>query len=324
MKASITWGIFVVVLVGCGIVAGVVAPSSNQGFADGAALLAFVSAVALGIERVIEVLWTAIGQSPLGAWWPFNRIKKAFDTIEEQTNSLLTAGFSNAETALESVRAGLAAGDDRINDINATLGRLEAQRARLVDQMNNAQTLAPGSARLALVTDVGTRCSMLLQETTSAAAGAADDARQLLQDADTATGLALDIVASFKDNPARRIASLILGASLGLLVAGFMGLNIFVAVLGSGDAGELAGTAGILLTGLIVGLGSNPTHEVVKSLQRYKERKDAGQEIGIRTFLPEVSTDLLTEADTTVSRWAVSSSPLGLPGRRSVTIRSTD
>jgi hypothetical protein len=58
-----------------------------------------------------------------------------------------------------------------------------------------------------------------------------------------------------------------------MLVAGFIGLNVFAAIFDA-SAGALAGAAGIVLTGLLVGLGSNPTHEVIKALQAVKESQN--------------------------------------------------
>ncbi len=93
------------------------------------------------------------------------------------------------------------------------------------------------------------------------------------------------ILSSFQDNPARRIASLVLGTSFGMVVAGAAGLNLFVATLvtAAGDKSSLptilAGTAGVLLTGIVIGLGSAPTHEVVKSLQAYRDGRTAPDEV---------------------------------------------
>jgi hypothetical protein len=50
-----------------------------------------------------------------------------------------------------------------------------------------------------------------------------------------------------------------------------MGLDAVAAALQSGS-----GTGwGLVFTGLLIGLGSNPTHEVVKALQEYKNSKAA-------------------------------------------------
>lgn len=78
-----------------------------------------------------------------------------------------------------------------------------------------------------------------------------------------------EFVTSFTDNPARKLASLAIGALLGLAVAGFMGLNLFLAALDE-PSDLFAGVGGIMLTGIIIGFGANPTHEVIKALQGRK------------------------------------------------------
>jgi hypothetical protein len=88
-----------------------------------------------------------------------------------------------------------------------------------------------------------------------------------------------DFVASFKDNPGRRLVSLYVAAFIGVIVAGFLRLDVFQAVLSAppdGVADTTAATAfqwGIVLTGLLMGLGSNPTHEVIRVLQEYKKSR---------------------------------------------------
>ncbi len=93
-------------------------------------------------------------------------------------------------------------------------------------------------------------------------------------------------MSAFSENPARKLMSLMIGATLGVIVAGFMGLNLFLAVSvqvaeDASDPGEqeqdvaaaatdgfLYGTAGILLTGIVVGLGASPTHAIIKGFER--------------------------------------------------------
>jgi hypothetical protein len=102
----------------------------------------------------------------------------------------------------------------------------------------------------------------------------------------------VDVISTFSDNPARRVLSLVIGATLGMLVAGFFGLNLFLAIVQEPDEARqvgdpstaectldnptacLTGRAGIVVTGVILGLGSNPTHEIISGLRkREKERR---------------------------------------------------
>ena len=89
-----------------------------------------------------------------------------------------------------------------------------------------------------------------------------------------------DFLASFKDNPGRRMLSLELGIIGGLAVALFTGVDVFAGTSneGAGAADMVSATVGgILFTGVLMGLGSSPTHEVIRVLQESKQaRKKAG------------------------------------------------
>lgn len=105
-----------------------------------------------------------------------------------------------------------------------------------------------------------------------------ESSKQLEDALDTATatinGLQ-EFPASFKDNPGRRLISLYMGAAFGLAVAGIFSLDIFQAVLDTPPA-ELDGALldlRVIFTGLVIGLGSNPTHEVIGLIQEYKENR---------------------------------------------------
>ena len=95
------------------------------------------------------------------------------------------------------------------------------------------------------------------------------------------TGLA-DFVATFKDNPARRLISIYAGAFLGLLVAGFLGLDVFKAAMETAQTSTSAGGLfpywGVAITGIVMGLGSNPTHEVIRAIQEVKKSRKAGND----------------------------------------------
>jgi len=86
-----------------------------------------------------------------------------------------------------------------------------------------------------------------------------------------------DFLGTFKDNPGRRIVSIELGLIAGLAIAWLAGLDLYAGVQNEGvtDTAALvaASVGGILLTGVVLGLGSSPTHEVIKVVQEDKERR---------------------------------------------------
>ena len=265
-------------LVVCGAIAGLIAPRTpNTGFKDSASVLAFVSLAAVAIERGIEGFF-AVMASRLGQWWPLAVVRAEFDVFEAQTKCVVgpiaEQGDHGAEDGQrprgQERRAGQ---DDRM-----TIDDLDALQRRLAAQLEDATTkLVPGSERLARVGEIGTAMSASLRQAHALSDQATAEAQKLLEEAGDLTDRASMLIASFTDNPARRITSLVLGAGLGMLVAGGVGLNLFIATLGSPldpDAtipALLAGAMGVALTGVIIGLGSAPTHEVVKSLQAYKD-----------------------------------------------------
>ena len=285
------WLIFCVVVLVCLIIAIFMSPESNSGFASSAALLTFVGIVAVAIERLIELVWTLTGNAKgLGGWWPFNLLKDEMERLEAETNKLLEPIFNEATEALTRAKAQLNDGDELAKRITNELANLASQKSRLEAHLANAERLAPGSARLALGARVSRNAAVVLSDAATLGGEATKQVREKIEVAYEGTEMALDIVASFEDNPARRIASLMLGASVGLLIAGFMGLNIFAAVLGADPAGGatasgtdlaglLAGIPGIVLTGILLGFGASPTHEVIKALQNYKEARKGDESV---------------------------------------------
>ena|SRR5215212_943798 len=101
---------------------------------------------------------------------------------------------------------------------------------------------------------------------------------------------------TFQDNPARRLMSLFAGAVLGLIVAEALGLDVIQATVGDPFTGgswplqpvfdalgikpiTVFPNLGTAVTGIAMGLGANPTHELVKALQERKQRtKEEAQE----------------------------------------------
>jgi hypothetical protein len=247
-----------------------IAPRSNVGFADDAAVLAFAALIAVGIERILELTWTLLGQSRLGGWWPLKQLAEVFDTVEKESNALLGPLVAQTQEALKAARQGLGAGTDLAKKIDTTLADLQTQKDTYQKKFDTAHKLAPGSERLALLAQISTDFSKLLTDATDVASKTSQDAKDAIKKAEEAVGLSMTVAESFTDNPARRVASILIGGGLGMIAAGFLGLNIFSAVLGA-QAGWLAAGLGIILTGFVIGLGSSPVHEVVKALQNYKE-----------------------------------------------------
>lgn len=253
-------------------------PKPNDGFATGVEAIAFISAAALAIERTLEGFWTALG-SKLGGWWPLRSVTRSIEAYEQQTNLLLTGPLTNAIRTLESAKTHANATAEDIKMLDAHLAAVRGAPVQLQEKMNAAQKLAPGSPRFQIVAEVAGDGLDVVRGALDRAAKVTGEVSETIVEAAEDVASACDrigaFITSFDDNPARKIASLCLGAALGLVVTALLGLNMFVALLEGDVAGQLAGLTGILLTGVVVGLGANPTHEVIKALQRRKAASGA-------------------------------------------------
>jgi len=77
----------------------------------------------------------------------------------------------------------------------------------------------------------------------------------------------------FKDNPRRRRRSFFARFVVGMAIAGVTGLVVFETVYETPiplDQGTYLHHAGVVITGLLIGSGANPTHEAIRLLQEAK------------------------------------------------------
>jgi hypothetical protein len=283
------WVVAATVVVACTIVAYAIAPASNQSFADAAAVITFASLLAVGIERVVELGWLVIDAAGrFGGYFPLNVLMKQFEEVDRQTDTLLGRVFDDTRKALQNaIEVGGRTGAE-IDSIKARIAELDAQRATLTTRLSQIRTLSPGSGRLGATAAIADQISASMHQAlgTLGAAGAAT--RLSVVTVRSSAQTALEVIGALGDNPSRRIASLLFSSALGMLVAGMVGVNLFEGILqqsqGPAEA-ILFGKLGVVVTGVVVGLGSGPTHEVIKGLQRYKDSRG-------RTAIADLSTDL--------------------------------
>jgi len=88
-----------------------------------------------------------------------------------------------------------------------------------------------------------------------------------------------DFLGTFTDNPGRRLLSIQIGVFAGILVAAIGGLDVVAGVQNQDVTDPLKlvpmTIGGVIFTGLMMGLGSSPTHEVIQTLQQYKRQRKA-------------------------------------------------
>jgi hypothetical protein len=232
----------------------------NEGFTDSVAVLAMITAVAIGIERVLEAGWTII-ELTHNTWWPFNLVGDEIEKLLGKLDEQLKPVYNQATEAINEMVA-LA----KLSQAEATTAEREIQDIK--DRIMKLKALAPSNQQINLIAASAFQGISYLERKYPSFITAANSATQ------AATGLA-DFVATFKDNPGKRLISIYVGAMLGLIIAGLVGLDVFQAVAGdisvTTEGSRLFPFIGVALTGLLMGLGSNPTHEVIRALQEIKK-----------------------------------------------------
>ncbi|MGE5073442.1 MAG: hypothetical protein ACM3MF_08440 [Anaerolineae bacterium] len=260
---------------------------SNAAFQDSAATITFITAAAVGIERTIEALWTVVG-GVLGTYWPLNTISRQVQAMVDDLNNALKPFQDKTLMGLDELaKSGkltpeeLAAAQDEIQRMKTRFDAL----LKLTPDNQRMQLLAASASQN--VTYLYQKYGQLLPQLRVAAltAGAAINGLQ-------------DFLATFKDNPGRRLISIYLGAVIGLVVAGIFGLDLFAAVLQSNA--QSAATDPLLhlrviLTGLAIGLGSNPTHEIIRAVQEYKDARK-GQNSAQPNLPPQAQETLVLKS----------------------------
>ncbi|HEY6186073.1 MAG TPA: hypothetical protein VIW80_00235 [Pyrinomonadaceae bacterium] len=263
MKSGQPWS-FIVVLTLLVLLAFVLvsifAENSGAGSVNATAMLSMITACAIGIERVIEGFWTIIGMTK-GAWWPLNLVDDEVNGLVNNLNTQLEPVYKQAYDAAEKMKA---AGE-------MTQAQLEKARKEIDDlqsRIEKLKQLAPDNQRVNLIAATAFQGISYLEKKYPDYVTTANLANQAI------TGVS-DFVATFKDNPGRRLISIYLGSLLGLIVAGTVGLDLFKATgLTLKSLPSLPFTS-VALTGLLMGLGSNPTHEVIRAIQEYKKSRKA-------------------------------------------------
>jgi hypothetical protein len=258
MDIKRTWlitGIGLIALAAAFILVAVVSPDSGQ-INDNAAALAAIAAAAVGIERIIEGFWVVMGYLK-GTWWPLNLIGSGVADLIASLDSSLAPVYAQAAGLAVSASSADQKASKQITDIQTWITNLR-------------NDIAP-----AIVTDTGKAPldKQKLQLVLTAASNSIDyldqQSSRLQGDLEYAQGvikIVSDAINTLNDNPGRRLISIFIGALLGLVVTGISGFNLFTLILGT-DISFHLGTA---VTGIVIGLGSGPTHEVVELLKEIK------------------------------------------------------
>ena len=233
----------------------------DAGMTGSASALAIITAAAVGIERAIETFWTYIGLTR-GSWWPLGPVREQLDGLISGLDASFEPFYQEAHAKMHKLQEKENWGQEKLDAAAQDLDRIKKHVEEL-------RKLPIDSQRVQLIAASATRSVEYFSKKYPEVKGAAELA-----------GLGIhgitDFVETFKDNPGRRLISLLAGALAGLIIAGFVGLDIFQAVLqapASPQQRALLPHVGVAITGLLMGLGANPTHEAIRLLQEIKHRR---------------------------------------------------
>lgn len=233
-------------------------PASMTFGVAGSAVVTLVTTGAVAIERVLEVFWIAIG-AVKGSWWPLVTPKEWLDGLAAALDQTMKPFYDSVQTKIADLQTANTWAQGKATEAGQDLEQLKTQLETLKQlPMDNQR------AQL-LLTSTQHSVDFFSQKY--------PDLKEVAALASIGIDSVTDFVASFKDNPGRRLISLYLGALLGLAIAGFLGLDMFRAILDNGAPALQAAAPsqlGVAITGLVMGLGANPTHEVIRVLQEFK------------------------------------------------------
>jgi ElaB/YqjD/DUF883 family membrane-anchored ribosome-binding protein len=239
-------------------------PSDTKSAAAAGGVLVLVAALAVGIERVLEFFWTAVDQFAASPFWPLNAPARALQNLANNLNPIVQPLVDQVNQILSGWP----------KDPTKTAQQLAAARSE-VDALLRAVNAAAADPSVASglqgVKDALARVDKVIGDpavTGSVAAAAVG-----------IDGLS-SFVSSLLDNPGRRVLSILVACLLGLAAAWWLGLDVVHAALNA-PLPTRAGLAtisqphtlqwGMVATGLAIGLGSGPTHEIIKAIQAYKQ-----------------------------------------------------
>jgi ABC-type transporter Mla subunit MlaD len=231
------------------------APKPTGTFQNAATVLAFISAAAIGIERTLEGGWSVVDL--VSSQWPdFGVVSNKLNSV----NQALGKSIKEINTSLTALapKAGLTQAD--IDKVISQLPNLQS----FLSQLRGSSATNPNLQNL--LTGAQNALSEI-QTIAPDVKDAANAAPAVLADLST-------FLATFNENPIRRLMSLFLGVLAGLALARIFSLDVIDAALGMStpkwsNTGFLPHLV-VAFTGLVIGLGSSPTHEVIKAIQSYK------------------------------------------------------
>lgn len=258
----ITFSAFVLAII-FGIIANWLIPTTDKGevishaFEDAATALAFIGAAAIGIERFMEGGWNIMSHMK-DTFWPLNKVSEQMESLIDNLDTALTCFKEQAVNEVHALKS-------NAKDLKEKLEKAEDDLKTFKDQFDEIKKYTKNTQRVQLLTSVASQQISSFNNTYGDILAGINTTEPVAKNAVSAVE---NFLSSFNDNPGKRLISVFAGSIIGMLVAGYFGLDVFEATLGDPSGHP---RVAILLTGLIIGLGANPTHDVIRALQEFKK-----------------------------------------------------
>ncbi len=227
---------------------------------NAAAMLTLITAAAVGIERVIETFWIVMGFNGR-PWWPFTAVGSR---VQEMVNAL-DDDLEPLQNKAGEILGQVDEGAERATELANRFPNLD-QAKWLFDDLDK---LGPSNRRVRDLARAASTSAKWFEENSpekevkTAAAAIQWKVRALEGFLDT-----------FNDNPGRRLISICLGCIIGVIAAGALGLDALQATLGTTPSvAVVLPNLGTAMTGIVIGLGASPTHEIIRTLQETKQNR---------------------------------------------------
>lgn len=254
--------ISIVVLVALFFAASFLSAEPNVKFASTAVALSTIGAIAVGIERIIEAVWSFMGVIGKDQW--------PLGTIVNESENLVTDLNNKLDPYYKKVVSAISEADNVAQGVPANLGLAKNELDKIKNDLEYVMAAPLFDPKFTQVATTTLKGLTSLQK-------AYPDLLQTANITNQAVQGVVDFVNSYNENPGRRLISIYLGMLLGLGITWLMGLDVFQAVLNTSipAANTVSPHWGIALTGILMGLGASPTHEVIQILNEIKNNKYA-------------------------------------------------
>ena len=241
-------------------------PDQTTTSAAAAGVLILVPALAVGVERVLELFWSLVDQLASSPFWPLNAPARELQDLAISLNPILQPVLNQAATVV----AGWSQDTDEAQaKLRAAQGAVDSLK-QAADAVANTPSSTTGLQTVSTALDSVDK--MIDDPRVSGAVAAATVGIQ---------GLSASI-GSLLDNPGRRVMSLVLGSIIGLVMVWWLGLDVIHAALNAPPTQHttLANLHtlqwGMVATGLVIGLGASPAHDLISAILAYKQSQQQG------------------------------------------------